>query len=102
MRALAGIATLCRQRGIEFDTFFYRTMPRSEKERSYSDQLFAEVSSVGNASGFHVSDTQSWWGGADRRSTTISAVDWHPNAHGHEILATGIANVLMAHALTHP
>jgi lysophospholipase L1-like esterase len=95
MNALAGIARLCRERNIEFDTFFYREKQQSGRDAPHMDQLFAEVSNVGNTHGFRVSDTRSWWGDMDRRSVTISAVDWHPNARGHDILATGMAGVLM-------
>jgi hypothetical protein len=54
-----------------------------------------EVSNVGYTNGFRVSDTRPWWRETDRRSVTLSAVDWHPNARGHDILAQGMAGVLM-------
>jgi hypothetical protein len=95
MNALAGISRLCQERNIEFDTFFYRERQESAREAFYMDQLFDMMSNVAQTHGFRVSDTQSWWGDADRRSVTISAVDWHPNARGHDILATGMAGILM-------
>jgi hypothetical protein len=96
MNALAGIAGLCRERHIQFDTFFYREKQRPDPKSPYLDQLLAEVSHVGNTQGFRVSDTRPWWGDLDRRSVTISVVDWHPNARGHDILAGGIASVLIS------
>jgi lysophospholipase L1-like esterase len=95
MNALAGIARLCRERDIRFETFFYREKQESGREDSYMDQLLAEVSNVGYTNGFRVSDTRAWWRDTDRRSVTLSAVDWHPNARGHDILAQGMAGVLM-------
>ena len=54
------------------------------------------VSRVGEDNGFVVTDIRPWWANSDRRSVTNSVVDWHPNARGHEILAAGIAKVLVS------
>jgi lysophospholipase L1-like esterase len=93
LKALANIAALCRRRGIEFVTFFYRE--KNQAGDPFFDALFAEVSRVGAENGFLVTDTQTWWGDKARQSLTNSAVDWHPSARGHDILAAGMANVLL-------
>jgi hypothetical protein len=95
MNALAGIATLCRARGIGFSTFFYRETQESGAPAPFFDELFSEVSKVGGEYGFPVIDTRRWWGNLDRRAFTNSVVDWHPNARGHDILAARMADALM-------
>ena len=62
----------------------------------FLDELFSRVSRVGEENGFVVTDIRPWWANSDRRAVTNSVVDWHPNARGHEILAAGIAKVLVS------
>ena len=62
----------------------------------FIDELFSQVSRVGVENGFLVTDVRPWWGNRDWRSLTNSVVDWHPNARGHEVLASGIATVLLS------
>jgi lysophospholipase L1-like esterase len=96
LTALARIAALCRQRGVPFETFFYREKEESGAGAHFVDELFSQVSKVGLENGFLVTDIRPWWGKGDRRWFTNSIVDWHPNARGHEVLASGIANVLLS------
>jgi len=95
LSALAKIALLCRQRWTGFATFFYRDQNEPAAASRFLDELFSRVSRVGAENGFVVTDIRPWWANSDRRSVTNSVVDWHPNARGHEILAAGIANVLL-------
>ena len=96
LTALARIAALCRQRRVPFETFFYREKEESGAGARFIDELFSQVSRVGVENGFLVTDIGPWWGNRDRRSVTNSVVDWHPNARGHEVLASGIATVLLS------
>jgi hypothetical protein len=95
MNALSSIATLCLERNVRFVVFFYR----SKGESASSTALLHEVSSVGNRYGFPVVDIGTWWGQIEMRSITNSVVDRHPNDRGHQILATGMADFLLAHDL---
>jgi lysophospholipase L1-like esterase len=95
LESLAKMAALCRQRGFRFATFFYREKDESQAATRFVDELFSQVSRVGAENGFQVTDIRPWWGDATRRSVTNSIVDWHPNARGHQILAAGMAKVLM-------
>ena len=96
LTALARIAALCRQRRVPFETFFYREKEESGAGARFIDELFSQVSRVGVENGFLVTDVRPWWGNRDWRSLTNSVVDWHPNARGHEVLASGIATVLLS------
>ena len=96
LTALARIAALCRQRRVPFETFFYREKEESGAGARFIDELFSEVSRVGVENGFLVTDVRPWWGNRDWRSLTNSVVDWHPNARGHDVLASGIATVLLS------
>jgi len=96
LTALARIAALCRQRRVPFETFFYREKEESGAGARFIDELFSQVSRVGVENGFVVTDVRPWWGKRDWRSLTNSVVDWHPNARGHDVLASGIATVLLS------
>ncbi len=96
LSALAKIALLCRQRSFGFATFFYREQDEPAAASRFLNELFSRVSRVGEENGFLVTDIRPWWANSDRRSVTNSVVDWHPNARGHEILAAGIAKVLVS------
>ena len=87
LTALARIAAVCRQRGVRFETFFYREKEESGAGTRFIDELFSQVSKVGLENGFLVTDIRPWWGNRDRRSVTNSIVDWHPNARGPSFLA---------------
>jgi hypothetical protein len=65
MKALAAIATLCRERRVGFVTFFYREKRQSGGAAPFFDELFSQVSSVGDAHGFPVTDVRPWWGDID-------------------------------------
>lgn len=95
MDALTGIATYCRDRGVNFVTFFYRLRRESTSSAAVPDELFATILDIGHKYGFPVIDVGAWWGNVDIRSITNSTVDRHPNQHGHEILAVGMADFLM-------
>jgi lysophospholipase L1-like esterase len=95
LKALAGMAALCRQKRVGFATFFYRGEQQSGSASPFFDDLFSKLSKVGDAYGFPVADTRAWWAGMDRRLFTNSVVDWHPNARGHDVLARGMADALM-------
>jgi hypothetical protein len=99
MDALKGIATLCRNRGINFVTFFYRSTRESTSSVSVSDELFAAVRDIGHKYSFPVIDVGAWWRNVDVRSITNSTVDPHPNQKGHEILAVEMADFLMKNGL---
>jgi hypothetical protein len=95
MNALSSMATFCLERNARFVVFFYR----SKRESLSSIVLLSEISSIGNRYGFPVVDIGKWWGRVDMRSVTNSVVDSHPNERGHEILAVGMADFLLAHGL---
>ncbi|MGH7765907.1 MAG: SGNH/GDSL hydrolase family protein, partial [Candidatus Binatia bacterium] len=97
MDALAAIATFCRERGIEFVTFFYPL--RRISPGGLSAAVFSEIQTVGRNHGFSVADVGPWWADVDMRSVTNSRIDPHPNERGHEILAAGMAEFLMTNAL---
>jgi lysophospholipase L1-like esterase len=99
MDALTSIATFCRERGIKFVTFFYHPKESQLSRASVTYELLLEVQKIGNANGFHVRDTGSWWGNIDMQSVRVSRTDAHPNERGHEILAAGMADFLMSHSL---
>ena len=99
MDALINIAALCRNRGIDFVTFFYRSRRESTAIPSVTDELFATIRDIGHKHGFPVIDVGAWWGNVDMRSISNSTVDRHPNQRGHEILAVGMAEVLMKNGL---
>jgi hypothetical protein len=93
MNALSAIASFCRDRGIGFVTFYYRS------KRRPLEGLFSELQSIGQTHGFSVVDVAPWWADVDIRSVTNSTIDPHPNERGHELLATGMADFLMTHGL---
>ena len=95
LSALKSIAALCRNRGINFVTFFYRSTIESTAIPSVTDELFATIRDMGHEHGFPVIDVGVWWGNVDMRSITNSTVDRHPNQRGHEILAVGMADFLV-------
>jgi GDSL-like lipase/acylhydrolase family protein len=97
MEALSGIATFCRDHGINFVIFFYRS--KGETLRGLSSALFSEIQTIGQTHGFPVADVGSWWGDVDMRSVANSTIDSHPNERGHEILAAGMADFLMTEGL---
>ena len=99
MDALSSIAALCRNRGIDFVTFFYRSRRESTAIPSVTDELFATIRDIGHKHGFPVIDVGAWWGNVDMRSISNSTVDRHPNQRGHEILAVGMAEFLMKNGL---
>jgi len=94
LEALSGIAVLCRNRGLRFVTFYYRSLIDASVPLLVN-QLFAAIENIGRRYGFPVIDVGEWWGELDSRSLTNSTVDRHPNARGHEILAARMANVLL-------
>jgi hypothetical protein len=96
MAALADIATFCRERGIQFVTFYF-SFRRSAG--GFASAVFAEVQTVGRNHGFFVADVAPWWAGVDLRSVTNSKIDVHPNERGHEIIAAGMADFLMTRGL---
>jgi lysophospholipase L1-like esterase len=93
MDALSAIARFCRERAVHFVTFFYRM-----KSEPLSN-LFLKVQTIGETYGFSVVDVGSWWNDVDARAVTNSTVDSHPNERGHEVLASGMSDFLMAHGL---
>jgi hypothetical protein len=97
MDALSAIATFCRERGIKFVTFFYPL--RRISPGGLPAAVFSEIQTVGRNHGFSVADVGPWWADVDMRSVTNSRIDPHPNERGHEILAAGMADFLMTHAL---
>ncbi|MDA2920098.1 SGNH/GDSL hydrolase family protein [Desulfobacterota bacterium AH_259_B03_O07] len=99
MKALTSIATYCRERNIGFVTFIYRGQNESSSKSSVLSQLLSGISAIGNEYGFLVSDIGLWWGNAEMRSVTNSTVDSHPNHRGHQILAAGMADILIKHGL---
>ena len=99
MDALSSIAALCRNRGIDFVTFFYRLRRESTAIPSITDELFATIRDLGHKHGFSVIDVGAWWENVDVRSITNSTVDRHPNQRGHEILAVRMADFLVKNGL---
>ncbi len=97
MDALSAIATFCREHGIRFVTFFYRS--KRESLEGLSSALFSEIQTIGQNHGFSVADVGSWWADVDMRSVTNSTIDSHPNKRGHGLLAAGMADFLMTHGL---
>jgi hypothetical protein len=97
MDALSAIAAFCREHGINFVTFFYRS--KREPLGGLSFALFSEIQTIGQTYGFSVADVRSWWADVDMRSVRNSTIDPHPNERGHEILAAGMADFLMTHGL---
>jgi hypothetical protein len=95
--ALAAIADFCRNRSLPFVTFVYRS--KGEMSQENSSVLLSEVRAVGQQHRFPVADIAPWWNNVDVRSVTNSIVDSHPNDRGHNILAAGMADFLMAHGL---
>jgi lysophospholipase L1-like esterase len=96
LQALAKMAALCRKQGVRFMAFFYREQEESPAATRFAEALFTEIAKVGVENGFPVTDIRPWWGTTGQRSFTNSVVDWHPNANGHDILAAGIAKVLLS------
>jgi len=103
MNALSSIATLCLERNVRFVVFFYPGSREggspANRESLSSVTLLSEISSIGKRYGFPVVDIGTWWGQVEMRSITNSIVDPHPNKRGHEILAMGMADFLLAHGL---
>jgi len=111
MNALSSIATLCLERNVRFVVFFYpggrdlqqiadtSDVSTPNRESLSSVALLSEISSIGKRYGFPVVDIGTWWGQVEMRSITNSIVDPHPNKRGHEILAMGMADFLLAHGL---
>jgi lysophospholipase L1-like esterase len=96
LNALRKMAAHCRKHGARFATFFYREPAESPDATRFSEELFSRLTKVGVEGGFPVIDVRPWWGNSSQRSVTNSVVDWHPNAHAHDILAAGIAKVLLS------
>ena len=102
MNALSSIATLCLERNVRFVVFFYpggRDVSKPNRESLSSVPLLSEISSIGNRYGFPVVDIGTWWGQVEMRSITNSTIDPHPNKRGHDIIAVGMADFLLAHGL---
>src|SRR3989449_9642891 len=66
MDALSAIAAFCREHGINFVTFFYRS--KREPLGGLSFALFSEIQTIGQSYGFSVADVGSWWADVDMRS----------------------------------
>jgi hypothetical protein len=97
MDALSAIASFCRDQGVHFVTFFYRS--KRGPLGGLSSTLFSQIQTIGQTDGFSVADVGSWWADVDMRSVIHSTIDSHPNERGHEILAAGMADFLMTHGL---
>jgi lysophospholipase L1-like esterase len=89
MGALAGIARYCHARNIPFATFVYRMNTEAK-----TDAIYEDIRGVAERERFSVFDTASWFQGVKPRDYVNSAVDAHPNAKGHDLIARQMAKVI--------
>lgn len=94
LSALEQIGAYCRARDIGFATFLWRRNPTP-----LTDALLSDLEAAGEQGSFAVTDVMPWFEGASLGETRNSAVDSHPNAVGHEILAKGMAQSLIENGL---
>ncbi len=92
MQALSNMAAYCRDHGLQFHAFYYRARPAQPSE---SAPLLALVKATAQRASITAEDVSPWWQGRDMRSVTNSIVDSHPNEHGHDVLARGMARSLI-------
>ena len=98
MDALRSIHGFCQDRAIPFVAFVYRMRASDRVEAA----LWETVSSLGRKEGFLVDDVKPWWGDMTIGELTLSALDGHPNAKGHTILADGMERFLVKSGVLEP
>jgi hypothetical protein len=64
--------------------------------------MWRDISKVAAESGFAAYDTAPWFDGIDMLSVVNSRVDVHPNARGHQLLASNMSKVLARDLLKPP
>jgi lysophospholipase L1-like esterase len=89
MQAYDEFGRHCAQSGLRCASFFVR-MGRSPK----TDAFVAEKATRARRLGLHFTDMLPWFEGSDWRRLVNSAVDPHPNAEGHRIIAENMARTL--------
>jgi lysophospholipase L1-like esterase len=85
--ALEKIAQWCQARNIPFALYLIRIV-----DDPIGRALNPLLNEVGAEHGFPVFDTRFWFEDENPRDIINSAVDSHPNAAGHAVLAEGIAD----------
>jgi lysophospholipase L1-like esterase len=90
LEALTGIADWCEEHAAPLTVFFWR----GPSSPMWEEVLFSDVVAVAQDAGVPVFDIAPFWSGANWRELTLSAVDSHPNARGHAILAEQMAERL--------
>jgi hypothetical protein len=88
MRAVSGMASSARERGIPFAVVYF-----SWTKRPLDDALLDALRQA--AAPFPVAYTQPWFEGGDVRRYLVSKTDSHPNAEGHRVLAEHVASFLL-------
>lgn len=88
MTALRTLADYCDAARIPLVVVFFRW------GRQDTVALYADVERA--VAGHPVHDTAAWWPAGDRRALMISRIDTHPNATAHRLLATHIADAIVA------
>jgi len=92
--ALRSISDYCQSSGIPFVVIMYR-MTHDQLE----DDIARELDILSANIGYYYGDALPWFDGLDIRQLTNTAVDSHPNAQGHAVLAEGIVNLLQQNVL---
>lgn len=90
MDALRSIGRHSKARNVPFLTFMWRN-----HAGPLSDAQWEDISALSKSEDVPACDTLPWFVGKDLKTLTNSAVDVHPSAAGHQILADGMERFLM-------
>ena len=79
-------------------TVFYQANGNTSMSK-LNDKLLVELVTIGRKMDVHVFAIKPWEEFSERLAVANSTVDPHPNERGHEILAAGMANYIIANGL---
>lgn len=91
-QSLVEIAEFCRERGIDFIVFYYRT----ETDGPDNLRLYRLLEEVGQMYEFPVISLYPYFQGRDMSQLINSKVDRHPNSQGHEIIARAFFEAIVS------
>jgi len=95
MKAVSGMASSARERGLPFAVVYF-----SWTKRPFDEGMLESLRRA--AAPFPVAYTEPWFEGTDVRRYFVSKTDSHPNADGHRIMAENIASFLLEQGWIRP
>lgn len=88
-QALRDLIAYCEARDLPLVVLMYRPFPTP-----LETEISAQLADITNGTDAHFADVYPWFEGRDMRVLLNSAVDSHPNADGHTVLAEGITDLI--------